>query len=128
MKFFFDNNLSRDFTDCMKYYLGYDVVHLTEVFDPATKDVEWLRYIGENNMILITRDKKIRYNPTERTLLTKYNIGAFFLSGGHLKRSEIAQQINSNWEQMNKIADQEKKPFAYRIPAYGTKLWRLKLS
>ena len=57
MRFFFDNNLSAKLAHGMREF-GEDVVHLTDHFPQDAVDSEWLPFVGENQLILVTRDEK----------------------------------------------------------------------
>ena len=120
MRFFIDNNLSDYLAKGMKAF-GEDVVHLKEFFPEETEDVEWLKFVGEKNLILITRDERVRRNPAELTAFRRYNVGAFFLGGKNLDRCKIIQQVVRNWPRIKQHATKEKKPFALRVPPSGTK-------
>ncbi len=41
---------------------GEEVVHLQDCFSGDVQDTEWLKFIGENNYFLLTRDDNIRHN------------------------------------------------------------------
>ena len=127
MKFFFDNNLSINLTQGMKSF-GEDVVHLKEIFPEETDDTEWLKYIGEKKLILITRDLRVRQNPVERNALLKYKVGAFFLGGKNLDRCKIIRQVVQNWPRIKEYASKTKPPFAFRIPPKGTKFVTIPLT
>ncbi len=64
MKFFFDNNLSKNLVKGFKAF-GEDVVHIKDIFPEGTPDIEWLKYVGVNRLILVTRDERLRFNPAE---------------------------------------------------------------
>lgn len=119
MKFFIDHNLSPQLAKGLKGF-GEDVVHLSELFPPDSDDPEWLRYIGTNNLFLVTRDERIRWNPAELQAIKRYQVGAFFLGGKKRGRCELIQQLVRNWPRMKEIASRERRPFAIKIPPSGT--------
>lgn len=127
MKFFVDNNLSDYLAKGMKAF-GEDVVHLKEYFPEETKDVDWLKFIGENDLILITRDERIRRNPAELSAFRKHNVGAFFLGGKKLDKCKIIQQVVHNWPKIKQYAIEERRPFAFRIPPTGKNFSNIPLS
>ena len=92
MRFFFDNNISQHLTDGIKAF-GEDVIHLKEIFPQDTSDAEWLKYIGERQFVLITRDERVRRNPAELSALRIYKVGAFFLGGKNLNKCKLIQQF-----------------------------------
>ena len=124
MKFFIDNNLSPKLAEGMQGF-GEKVMHLQELFDPATSDVEWLEYIGKNNLILVTRDKRIRWHPAELTVFKMYKVGAFFLGGKERSRCQLIEQLVRNWSKMKELSDTTERPFAYRIPPKGKEYKKL---
>ena len=119
MKFFIDNNLSQQLADNMKDF-GEKVMHLREKFDPDTEDTDWLKYVGQRGLILVTRDERIRWRPAERLALKTHNVGAFFLGGKNLTRCQLIQQLVRNWPRMKELAGKTKRPFIFRVPQKGT--------
>jgi predicted nuclease of predicted toxin-antitoxin system len=124
MKFFFDNNLSEHLANGLKAF-GEDVVHLKDCFQCNEKDTIWLKYLGENNIFLITRDEHVRFNPTEIQTIKQSNVGAFFIGGKNLTRCAIIQQVVRNWPRIKAFSAKTKLPFLFRIPPSGTKFIRL---
>lgn len=120
MTFFFDNNLSKKISDGLRAF-GESAIHLQEHFPGDTPDVEWLKYVGENKYILVTRDERVRWNPAEKVALKQYGVGAFFLGGKNLSSWKIIEQVVRNWTRMKEISDKRSRPFAVRIPPSGTK-------
>lgn len=127
MKFFIDNNLGQQLANGMKAF-GEEVMHLKEKFSEDTPDVEWLSYVGEQNLILVTRDLKVRYRPLELKALKEYKVGAFFLGGKNRTRCELIQQLVRNWPRMKSLANTELRPFAFRVPPTGTKFDKIPLT
>ncbi len=126
MRFFFDNNLSPHLAKGMREF-GQDAAHLTEHFAPAEKDEVWLRHLGANGWILVTRDERIRWNPAEIRALRDEGVGAFFLGGKNRSRCDLIEQVVRNWRRMKDYATRTTKPFAFRIPPSGTKFSRIQL-
>lgn len=124
MKFFIDTNLGQPLANGMRAF-GEDVDHLKDHLPEDTPDREWLKYIGEKEYILITRDDNIRRNPVELKSLKDYNVGAFFLGGKNRTRCQLIQQLVKNWPRIKEFAVKERKPFIFRIPPTGTKFVRI---
>ncbi|MBN1273425.1 MAG: DUF5615 family PIN-like protein [Candidatus Aminicenantes bacterium] len=120
MKFFFDNNLSNKIAQAMDLLdQEVEVKHLTDIFNQNTQDSEWLKYIGENKMILLTKDRKILKNVAEKQAIRRYKVGAFILTAKNLPIWEIIRSIVNKWEEMKQLASTSKKPFAYQVPRKG---------
>lgn len=122
MRFFFDNNLGKNLVEGMRAF-GEDVVHLKEEYpQDNVPDETWLKDIGEKNYILITRDERVRWNPAELCAFRTYRVGAFLLGGKKLDKWAIIQQLIQSWPQIKNLSDSTRKPFAFRIPPYGSKM------
>lgn len=126
MKAFIDNNLSPQLAAGMKGF-GEDVVHLKDHFPDDTPDADWLPYVGQNELVLVTRDIRIRWNPSEIAAFKTHNVGAFFLGGKQRSRCELIQQLVRNWPQMKELARKTRRPFMFRVPPTGSKIEQLPL-
>ena len=94
---------------------------MTEHFERATPDADWLEFVGKHGMVLITRDRRIRWNPMERQAVRRYKVGAFFLGGKNLSYWKIVVQVVRNWEKIKEYAQRTRRPFAFHVRAGGTK-------
>ena len=126
MKFFIDENLGFQLAAGMSGF-GESAVHLTEVFERGAQDVDWLRYVGENDLILVTRDERVRWNPAELLALKDHSVGAFFLGGKNRSRCDLIQQLVRNWPRMKELERKTRRPFAFKVPPSGSKLVSLPL-
>ena len=120
MKFFFDNNLSETLPRGLKAF-GEDAMHLKEKFPQDAPDKEWLKYVGENGIFLVTRDDRVRNRPNELQAFKQNAVGAFFLGGKNRNKCELIQQVVRNWPRMKQLAGGTSRPFAFRVPPSGTK-------
>lgn len=120
MKFFFDNSLSENLAKGLKAF-GEDAMLLKDKFAADAPDKEWLKYIGENGILLVSRDDRVRHRPIELQALKQNGVGAFFLGGKNRNRCELIQQVVRNWPRMKQLAGGTSRPFAFRVPPSGTK-------
>jgi predicted nuclease of predicted toxin-antitoxin system len=127
MKFFFDNNLGENLSKGLRAF-GENVMHLKERFSEDAPDQEWLRYLGENGIFLVTRDDRVRHRPNELQALKQNTVGAFFLGGKNRSKCELIQQVVRNWPRMKQLAGSTDRPFAFRVPPSGTKLTAIPLT
>jgi predicted nuclease of predicted toxin-antitoxin system len=125
-RFFFDNNVSKKIVEGLKAF-GEEVVHLQDEFREDSADIEWLQYVGENELVLITRDERVRRNPAEIAAIKKFKVATFFLGGSHLDRCKLIQQVVRNWPRIKELSGKTRPPFAYRIPPTGTKFTQIAL-
>ena len=107
---------------------GEDVMHLTEEFSQDANDSEWLPYVGDHNLILVTRDLKVRRRPFELKALKEHKVGVFFLGGKSRTKCELIQQLVRNWPRMKYLAESTGRPFVYHIPPRGTKIVNIPLT
>ena len=126
MRFFVDNNLSKQLANGMKAF-GEEVEHLQDHFPEDAPDTDWLKYIGQESFFLITRDDAIRKNPAELKALKDYSVGAFFLGGKQRNRCQLIMQLVRNWPQIKDHAMKKSKPFAIRVPPSGAKFVQIDL-
>jgi hypothetical protein len=122
--FFFDNNVSKKIVEGLKAF-GEEVIHLQDKFREDSPDIEWLQYVGERELVLITRDEKVRWNPAEIAAIKKFKVPTFFLGGKKLDRCKQIQQVIKNWPRIKELSGKIKPPFAYRIPPTGTKFTQI---
>ncbi len=127
MNFFFDNNLSPRLARAMNCLeQESEVAHLTENFPRDAIDEDWMKYIGENKIILITQDKKILRRVAELKAFKKYKIGAFILTGQNRDIWKTIEQIVKKWQEIKTLVARTRLPFAFRVPFRG-KIERLNL-
>jgi hypothetical protein len=109
IRFFIDENLGQDLARGLRLLGDYEVEHLLDTFEPGTKDEVWLRYVGDNQLALITKDRKIRKKPNEKALLLKHRVVAFFLGGSKQSGRAITKQLVIAWEKMEARAEKHFK-------------------
>ncbi len=124
--FFFDNNISKKIVEGLKAF-GEEVVHLQEKFPEDSADIEWLQYVGEKGLVLITRDERVRWNPAEIAAIKKFKVATFFLGGKNLDGCRLIQQVVRNWPRIKEYSGNNQPPFAIRIPPTGSKLTKILL-
>jgi hypothetical protein len=113
IKYFVDENIGYNLVKGLRDLGFTNVEHVLDTFKPGEIDEVWLEYVGKNNLVLITKDKKIRKNPKEKWLLMQYSIVAFYLGGDNLGTREISIQLIKAWDKMEaKAKSQQKKGVA----------------
>ncbi|MDK1029358.1 MAG: DUF5615 family PIN-like protein [Anaerolineae bacterium] len=108
IRFFFDEGLGPNLAKGLNL-IGKNVEHVLESYPAGTKDVDWLSYVGENKLVLITKDKGIRKKPNEKSMLVKYKIVAFYLGGSEKSGHDILKQLVNAWENMEQKAQKQLK-------------------
>ena len=120
MNFFFDNNLPEKLAQAMRLLdIDVTVEHLKEKFRQDEKDEVWLKYVGEEGLILVTRDQKIRKRPVELLSYRQHKVGAFILTGKKLGKWQGIKQLICAWEEMKILAAGARRPFAFQVRPSG---------
>ena len=114
--FLFDAHLPPGLVDALNA-LGEPAEHVNKLFPPATADETWIRYAGERELCVISRDVNITRRPHEQAALREAAVGAFFLLPG--KRSpkvcQIVQAVIRHWPELKRLARTERRPFQFQI-------------
>jgi len=129
MNFFFDNPLSPNLAKAMNLLEEREgtVTHLKDIFPGDEKDEIWLPYVGNNDLVLITRDRKIRKRPAQLMAFKRHDVGAFILTGKIMTKWQGIRQLINAWEEIKRLNTITKKPYAFQIPLRGRKIQRLGL-
>lgn len=72
-------------------------------------------FVGRNQWVLITKDKRIRKRPFERQVLINSGVRSFVLYGGNLKASEMAVIYIAAMPAVLKLIAEQPPPFIARI-------------
>lgn len=90
---------------------------------PQVPDVEWLQIAGDNQWVVILRDKRVRRRPGERQRLQEHGLRVFCLTGaGNYSRWRTLELLVRQWEQMERIAHDEPGPYIYAVTQGGIEL------
>jgi hypothetical protein len=101
-----------------------DVRYAGEPGCPAedTPDDQWLATAGQNDWIVIKRDKKIRSRPGERKALVDAEVRTFCLtSGGNYNRWEVLELLATRWKRIEEVATTTEGPYVYSVTREGVK-------
>jgi hypothetical protein len=60
-------------------------------FRPDCPDDEWLPEVGRRGWVVLTKDARIRYRPSERSALERAGVVAMVLTAGNLTGAEMAK-------------------------------------
>jgi hypothetical protein len=88
-------------------------------FAQDTPDEEWLAEVGRRGWFVITNDKNIRINESERYALISHGVGCFVLGSGSRNRFEQARILFRAWDRMQSLMKTLPRPFIVRIHANG---------
>jgi hypothetical protein len=71
-------------------------------------DDEWLPVVGAKRLIVITRDRRIRYRPAEKLAWVEHQVRGFVLTGKKSQTTSDSQAIlDLHWAAIESLADDE---------------------
>jgi hypothetical protein len=89
--FFTDVNLGRNLVPEALRNAGEEVKVHDDCFAAGTHDSVWLREVGRNGWVVLTKDSKIRYRRNEMEALLSSGARSFVLVSRNLPGSEMAK-------------------------------------
>ena len=92
--------------------------HLSH-FSRGTPDEEWLPEVGRNKWLLLTADKRIRYNFLEKAALDQNSVGEFVFTSGNMSGEEMAQAVERALPKMWRFVRKYLPPFVASITRSG---------
>lgn len=98
---------------------GATVQRLTDILPKGTPDADWLAKAGENNWVVLTRDKRIRYRQLERLALQSARVRTFVFTGGNVTGKDTGTILAGALSRLEKLARSESGPFIYTISRSG---------
>jgi len=84
-------------------------------------DEEWIADAGRNGWVVLMKDAKIRYRPTERQALIDHEVRAFCLMNANLRGAEQAERLVTNLPRIL-VAAAQPGPFIRGIYAAEVRL------
>jgi hypothetical protein len=68
----------------------------------GTLDDEWLRVVGTRRLVVITRDRRIRYRPVEREMWVAHRVRGFVLTGtASQSTADSLGLLDHHWAQLD---------------------------
>src|SRR6266550_4910399 len=90
-----------------------------EHFQPGTQDSVWLPFVGQQGWILLTKDKRIRFNQLEKTAVRRHRVREFYFSSGNFTGLEMAQILVAALPEMARVCRRYDAPFIASISKSG---------
>jgi uncharacterized protein with PIN domain len=118
-EFFVDRSLGRHQVANALRQAGWTLRKHVEVFadrDESVADVEWLEYCVRERLIVLAKDRRLRYRPSEIAVIKEHKLKAFVLSSGNLTAAEQIRRFLDNAERIN-AACARRGPFIYSVQA-----------
>jgi hypothetical protein len=125
-EFFVDRSLGKSIVEALRA-AGLTAHSMADVYGEERAqrlpDEVWLRDVGENGWVVLTKDDAIRRRPAERDAMVSASVRVFCLTTANLRGSEQAERFVAN---RHRIIRQSRKagPYIYGVYEIGLKrLW-----
>jgi len=82
-------------------------------------DETWLPIVGSNGWVLLTTDKRIRYNLLEKRALEQHAVREFVFASGNLSGEDMAAALALALPKMRRLSARTKPPFVAGISRTG---------
>jgi PIN domain-containing protein len=92
--------------------------HLAQ-FPPGTLDEVWLPLVGSEGWVLLTTDKRIRYNFLEKRALEENVVREFVFTSGNMSGQDMAAALELAIPKMIRLCGKLKPPFVAAITRTG---------
>ena len=113
--FFIDRSLGRyDVPNALRA-AGYVCERHDDHWDEQTEDSVWLAGVAGKNWVVLTKDERIRYRPTELSALLSARLRAFIVICGNLKGSDTADILVRAMPRIHAVLSSRKGPFIYYV-------------
>lgn len=102
-EFFVDRSLGRNLVPTALRDAGWVLRTHAEVFGDRDEDVadsEWLELCGREDLVVLTKDRRIRYRPREIAAIREHGVKAFVLSSGSLTAAEQTARFLAHRERI----------------------------
>lgn len=100
--------------------LGAPFIALTQHFPSNTPDEKWLREVGKQGWILLTRDEKIRRRPNELQAFRDHGVIGFVLTAGNASAADTAALVSRVYPKLIRKAQATKPPAMFSVTLTGT--------
>jgi hypothetical protein len=116
---FVDRSIPRRVAEALNLVRG-DVEWLEPRFRHDAPDTEWLRFVGEEGWVVITRDQRIRTRPAERRAIEEHGAGCFILSQRQpLTPWGYLRLLVPNLDRMVAVFEATPRPFIFTVDREG---------
>ncbi|HWY71210.1 MAG TPA: hypothetical protein VNX88_21270 [Terriglobales bacterium] len=91
-----------------------------DTFTRGEDDDVWLTFVGERSWIVLTKDKRNRYNQWEKEAVRIHRVREFYFGSGNFNAAEMADALTLALPEMRRICLTEEPPFVGSITRSGS--------
>ncbi len=92
------------------------------VASPNVDDEVWLGIAGQQDWVVITKDRKVRTRPWERRALINAGVRSFCMTAaGNYNRWRTLQLLARRWDAIEETAEKLPGPYIYSVTQAGVR-------
>jgi PIN like domain len=90
-----------------------------DYFARGTPDEVWLQYVAGRSWIVLTKDKRNRYNQLEREAMRRHKVREFYFASGNFSGLEMAKALSAAIPNMRSLIQEYDAPIVGSIARSG---------
>jgi hypothetical protein len=99
---------------------GVQLKRHRDFYPRGTLDEVWLPFVAERAWVVLTKDKRNRYNDLERDALRRHRVREFYFGSGNFTGAEMAEALVKAIAEMRTITRTYNPPVVGSITRLGT--------
>lgn len=88
-------------------------------FNRGVEDEVWLPFVGERSWVVLTKDKRNRYNEWEKLAVRRNKVREFYFGSGNMNGTEMATALRKALPGIRRICRDEEPPLIGSISKAG---------
>lgn len=133
MRIYFDENFSHRIASGMSEFQkarpseNVSVIWCPVEFERGAADEEWIPQVASKHGVVLTQDLNIHRTRAQWDLCQQNKIGVFFFKPPRAGWDHwvIVREVVNRWEEIKRIASEQKRPFGFIVEPRGKKMSRL---
>lgn len=120
-RFFLDRGLNAESIASRLRDHGFDCTTMDDMYgrekSKSLPDPVWIREATEAGMILLHKDKRVRYRAIEKAALMDSEARSFAIANGNITGAEIVKRFVDNLPAILRAVRRRPRPFFYHVHA-----------
>lgn len=112
--FFVDRALGRRVAEILRA-AGEQVEIHDDHFPAAAQDIDWIPHVARHGWVVLTKDKRLRYNKLERTAIQLAGLRVFTLASGNRTSQEMGELFVDARASMKRLVRDRPAPFIGKV-------------
>jgi hypothetical protein len=91
--------------------VGYNTRYFKDLGWSGKKDTEWLPWVGQNQWLLLSCNKKQLIVPSECNAILQNHVGVVYLTIGEEFPAKVLELILRKWDTLESLWENTERPF-----------------